>query len=118
MKSMKKITLSDGQKVQKYFKINICKKIFRDLVCKEDFLVKLSRSLDAARAVDAAYAYKERQIKFGKLVKLTQNIRKCENKALVTVRQFKTDYRLKVKLLKNMRVAKIGTKFSKIFQEP
>ena len=55
----------------------------------DEFLARLSRSLDAARAVDAAYAYKERQNKFGKLVELNNQIRSEHKQGLESTKQFR-----------------------------
>jgi len=69
----------------------------------DEFLARLSRSLDAARAVDAAYAYKERQNKFGKLVELNNQIRSEHKQGLESTKQFREDYRLKAKERRNER---------------
>ena len=63
---------------------------------KIEFVQKLNRSLDAARAVDAAYAYKERQNKFGKLVELNQRIKSDEKQGKERLVEFRTQYRLQV----------------------
>ena len=63
---------------------------------KIEFVQKLNRSLDAARAVDAAYAYKERQNKFGKLVELNQRIKSGEKQGKERLVEFRTQYRLQV----------------------
>jgi len=69
-------------------------KIASEKSLKNEFVQKLNRSLDAARAVDAAYAYKERQNKFGKLVELNQKIKSDEKDGRKRTVEFKTQYRL------------------------
>lgn len=69
-------------------------KIASEKSLKNEFVQKLNRNLDAARAVDAAYAYKERQNKFGKLVELNQKIKSDEKDGRKRTLEFKTQYRL------------------------
>lgn len=76
-------------------------KIKGERIRRDEFLSRLSRSLDAARAVDAAYAFREKQVNYSKLLQLNNKIRRSEKNATITVRQFRDDYRLKAKERRN-----------------